>query len=119
MIMADTSVWIEHFRRGEKRLVQLLLDGHIAIHPYVTGELACGSLKNRLATLDYFDAMPQVPVADTVEVRHFIERHALHGHGLGWVDIHLLAAAKLAKHRLWTLDKRLAQAAEKLQVAIS
>jgi hypothetical protein len=114
VILADTSVWIDHFRRGDKDLVQFLLDGRIAIHPYVTGELACGSLKNRLLTLDYFDAMPQVPVADTVEIRHFIERHALHGLGLGWVDIHLLAAAKLANYRLWTRDKRLAHAAEHL-----
>jgi predicted nucleic acid-binding protein len=117
MIVPDTSVWIEHFRRGDKGLVQLLLDGRIAIHPFVTAELACGSLKNRLLTLDYFDAMPQVPSAETGEVRHFIEHHALYGLGLGWVDIHLLAAAKLANYRLWTLDKRLAGAAEALQIA--
>ena len=114
MIVADTSVWIEHFHRGEKGLVQLLIDGEIAIHPFVTGELACGSLKNRLQTLDYFDAMPQVPVADTAEVRLFIEHHALHGLGLGWVDIHLLAAVKLANCRLWTFDKRLSEAASRL-----
>lgn len=119
MIVADTSVWIEHFRRGEQGLVQLLLDGQIAIHPYVTGELACGSLKNRLLTLDYFDAMPQVPVADSREVRHFIEHHALYGLGLGWVDIHILAAVKLANFRLWTFDKRLAEAASRLGVGIT
>lgn len=117
MILADTSVWIDHLGHGEKALVQRLLDGQIVVHPYVTGELACGSLKNRLVTLDCFDAMPHVPVADTAEVRHFIERHAPHGLGLGWVDIHLLAASKLANCRLWTFDKRLAEAASRLGVA--
>ena len=78
------------------------------IHPFVVGELACGSLARRQATLDLLQDLPMAPLAEADEVLKFIERHALHGQGAGLVDMHLLAATALADGaRLWTRDKRL------------
>jgi predicted nucleic acid-binding protein len=90
-------------------------------HPFVIGELACGNLARREEVLTALDALPQAPVVDHAEVRAFIEAHHLHGRGLGWVDVHLLASARLARLPFWTQDKRLATVARDLalHVAIS
>ena len=108
MILVDTSVWVDHLRAGDSALADLLLRGGVFIHPFVVGELACGSLARRQATLDLLQDLPMAPLAEADEVLKFIERHALHGQGAGLVDMHLLAATALADGaRLWTRDKRL------------
>jgi predicted nucleic acid-binding protein len=114
MVLADTSVWIQHFRRGEPTLVDLLEEGLVLMHPFISGELACGNLKNRAAILSDLQALPQAAVAFHAEVLQLIEERPLWGRGLGWIDLHLLAAALLAGCGLWTLDKRLARAAKEL-----
>lgn len=117
MILVDTSVWVDHLRAGDGELRDLLLDGRVLAHPFVTGELACGNLANRGEILDLLARLPQAPVADQEEMLFLIERHRLMGRGLGFIDTHLLGAVFLAGDaRLWTRDKRLAQAAMELGI---
>jgi predicted nucleic acid-binding protein len=93
--------------------VALLDAGSVIVHPFVIGEIACGSLANRKIVIELLQAMPPSAVADDDEVLVFMEHHGLHGKGLGYVDVHLLAAVALTSGaRLWTRDKRLRAAAE-------
>ena len=117
MVLVDTSVWVNHLRRGDKRLETLLLDGEVACHPFVIGELACGNLKNRFEILTLLRSLPQSPTIDLAEYLFFIEQNDLAGTGIGFVDVHLLASAKLSGLPLWTSDKRLNQTA--LQLGLS
>ena len=114
MLLADTSVWIEHFRRRDRILADRLSEGSILIHPFVSGELACGNLKDRVAVLADLHALPAAKLASNAEVLRLIEDQRLSGRGLGWIDVHLLASALLSNCRLWTLDSRLAKAAAEL-----
>ena len=109
MILVDTSVWVEHFRVGNEALSQLLDAHQVWIHPFVTGEIACGNLENRKEILSGLKHLPAAPVALHSEVLFFLERNRLEGLGIGYVDLHLLASALLAPPmRLWTRDRRLA-----------
>ena len=114
MVLADTSVWIQHFRLGEPWLADRLSQGLVLMHPLVAGELACGNLKNRPAILSDLHALPPAIAASDVEVLRFIEDRRLWGRGLGWVDVHLLASSVLSQCEFRTRDKRLAQAAKDL-----
>lgn len=117
MILADTSVWAEHLRRGNRTLQQLLREGQVWCHPFVIGELACGTMRNRGAILELLQKLPSAPVADHAEVLSLIESRRLMGRGLGWVDAHLLAGALLSATQLWTLDSPLREAAHALNLA--
>jgi hypothetical protein len=114
MVLADTSVWIQHFRQGEPRLAGHLAEGLVLMHPFVSGELACGNLKNRAAILSDLHALPSAHPASDAEVRQLIGDRRLWGRGLGWVDVHLLASALLSHCGFRTLDKRLGEAAREL-----
>lgn len=114
MILVDTSVWIDHLRRGDAHLMATLLAGHVLIHPWVIGEIACGTLRERGQVLDLLRSLSLSPVALEDEVLFFIEQYELMGRGIGYVDIHLLASAQLAGARLWTRDKRLVVVANEL-----
>ena len=117
MILVDTSVWIDHLRAGEPRLAALLERGRVLMHPFVVGELACGDLRRRVEVLRCLRELPRVPVAGDDEALGFIEAHRLMGKGIGWIDVHLLAAVALAPGaRLWTRDRRLAGVARALGV---
>ena len=112
MILVDTSVWVDHLRRGDAALVELLERSLVWCHPLVVGELACGLLRDRAKVLGALQKMPCAPVASHAEALVFLDRHALAGRGVGWVDVHLLASTALGGDaRLWTCDKRLAAAA--------
>lgn len=115
-MLVDTSVWIDHLRRGNAILVALLEQTQVWTHAFVVGELACGNLAQRDKLLSALTALPHAPIAGHDEVLAFLESHRLMGRGLGWVDIHLLASARLAKLPFWTLDKRLAAVATALQL---
>lgn len=117
MILVDTSVWVEHLRRGQPRLAELLDAAEVAGHPFVLGELALGHLRRRDEILELLAALPQVEPASHEEVLGFVEHRKLAASGIGWVDAHLLAAAALSGFRLWTLDRRLATAATRLELA--
>jgi predicted nucleic acid-binding protein len=116
-MLADTSVWVQHFRRGLPEFSVALSHGQISIHPVVLGELATGNLANRVQTLADLRRLPRTRAGRTEECLHFIEAHALYGRGLGWSDVQLLVAAHLSQHQLWSLDGRLRATAEKLRIA--
>jgi predicted nucleic acid-binding protein len=120
MILADTSVWVEHFRHDEPRLSAALEAERVFMHPFVIGELACGNLRDRTKVLELLGRLPVVPIASDEEARALIERRALMGRGIGLIDVHLLASAAMAASvRLWTHDKRLAAVAAELALAYS
>lgn len=115
MIVIDTSVWIDHLREADPTLIALLGDGRQRVHPFVIGELALGSLRDRTTVLTLLERMPSAPIAEPDDVIHLITEQALHGLGIGYVDAHLLASAKLMPgSRIWTRDKRLAAVSERL-----
>lgn len=108
MILVDTSVWVDHLRRGDARLRNLLEHARVLAHPFVLGEIACGSLSDRALVLELLHDLPMTSVAEPDEVLGFIDRHRIYGKGLGYVDVHLLAAVALTPGAtLWTRDKRL------------
>ena len=116
-MLVDTAVWIDHLRRGDPILVGLLEQVSVAVHPFVVGEIACGHLANRAEVLDALEALPKAPVVEHSAVLAFVERNALMGRGLGWVDMHLLASAMVSGERLLTRDRRLQFAARDLGLA--
>jgi len=120
VILADTSVWIDHLRAGVPALAEALYGGQVLVHPFVRGELACGNLRNRSEVLELLGNLPSVPTATNAEAMEFIERRALMGRGIGYIDVHLLASAALAgTARLWTRDRRLAAVASELGLAFA
>jgi predicted nucleic acid-binding protein len=115
-LLVDTSIWVDHLRRRDARLAQLLEDGLVWTHPFVIGELSCGDLALRREVLELIGALPAVPVAHHEEVLAFVESRRLMGRGLGWVDMHLLASTVIAALPLWTSDKHLSAVARALGV---
>lgn len=113
VILVDTSVWVTHLRNRHDRLAALLEAGEVLCHPFVIGELACGSIGNRNEVLALLGCLDRTPVATHGEVMGILEDHQLYGRGLGWIDAHLLTSALLAGSRLWTFDARLAGAARR------
>lgn len=119
MILADTSVWVDHLRRGNARFPELLRARAIVCHPFVIGELALGYLNPRESILQDLRDLPRCVIASDDEVLHLIERHGLHGRGIGYIDVHLLAAVRItAGSALWTFDKRLRRVAIELGSAM-
>ncbi len=115
MILVDTSVWVDHLRRGDPGLAALLERAAVVMHPFVVGEIACGSLKNRQSLLELLHDLPGTVIATDGEVMQFIERHRLYGKGIGYVDVHLLASVALTGGtQLWTRDQRLCQIADSM-----
>ena len=95
MVLVDTSVWINHLRNSDRHLEKLLFNGEVVCHPHIIGELACGNIKNRQEIISLLQALPQAPLVNFEEYLFFIEQNQLHGKGIGFVDIHLLASAQL------------------------
>lgn len=120
MILADTSIWIDHFRSGNKDLQNALNQGQVVIHPWIIAELALGSLKDRLKTLAMLDLLPHVRVAKLAELRHMIESRSLYGRGIGLIDVQLLASVLINPPTLlWTKDRPLRKVAETLRIHAS
>jgi predicted nucleic acid-binding protein len=118
LILVDTSIWIDHLRDDDAHLAGLLERGQVLAHPWVTGELALGSIRNRAEILRLLDDLPPASVATAAEIRELVEQHALFGLGIGFVDAQLLAATMLtADTALWTRDRGLEAAAHRLGLA--
>lgn len=117
MILVDTSVWIDHFRHDDPVLSQSLNQRQVLSHPFVIGELALGSFRQRDLILEALRGLPSVLVAHDEEVHAFINNHKLFGIGIGYIDAHLLTATLLTPDvKFWTRDKRLRAAALRLDV---
>ena len=116
MILVDTSVWIDHLHKSVPALTEALEREEVLTHPFVIGELACGELRNRGEVLDLLAALPLAIVATDDEALRLIDDRRLMGKGLGYIDVHLLAAAMLTEAtQLWTTDKRLQAIAAQLR----
>jgi len=112
LILVDTSIWIDHLRSGNPALTALLETDRVCTHDFVIGELACGNLRNRAEVLGLLQSLPRLPVVTEDEALFFIEQQQLMGRGIGYIDVHLLAATVMRGIRLWTKDKRLKSIAE-------
>jgi predicted nucleic acid-binding protein len=118
LILADTTVWIDHFRTDNAQMRRQLEKKNIVIHPYIVAELALGPLRERAKTLAWLDRLPRVPVAQLSEVRRMIEMCSLYSRGIGLTDASLIASCLIdSPTLLWTNDKRLSSVAESLGVA--
>jgi predicted nucleic acid-binding protein len=118
VILVDTSVWIDHLKVGDAGLSELLEHGRVLAHPFVIGEIALGSLRQRRIVLGALKDLPQAVVARDDEVLTFIESQELFAIGIGYVDAHLLTAAQLTPGvTIWTRDRRLREAAVRLQLS--
>jgi len=118
VILVDSSVWVAHLRSDDRTLVRLLENAQVLVHPFVIGELALGNIRQRSNLLDRLQDLPRASVASDRDVLRFIERHELFGRGIGYVDVHLLAAVRLTLNSsIWTRDKGLLTVANHLGVA--
>jgi len=119
VILVDSSVWIAHFRVADRWLQRLIREDRVLGHAFVVGELACGLIANRAATLQVLVELPQALIAEPAEVLALLDRHGLAGSGVGYVDAHLLASVALSPPaRLWSADRRLAAVAQRLGLAM-
>jgi predicted nucleic acid-binding protein len=117
MILADTSIWIDHFRKRDAALYRQLLQNNISIHPFIVAELALGSLPDRHKTLADLELLPQIRVAHIDEIRGMIESRSLFRQGLGFVDAHLIASTLITPGTvLWSRDKRLRATAQAMGI---
>ncbi|PJO46098.1 type II toxin-antitoxin system VapC family toxin [Brucella pituitosa] len=114
MILADTSIWIDHFRGGDNELIKIISDDLLLCHPVIIGELALGSLRDRTSVLAFLNVQREAVIATHDEVMTMVEKHCIFSMGIGYTDVHLLASVLLDRRTsLWTRDKRLKVAAEK------
>jgi predicted nucleic acid-binding protein len=116
VILVDTSVWIDHFRRANAMLAVALTDGQVGTHPFILGELALARLPERNETLALLQTLPALTPSVHDEVMAFVNRHDLAGSGLGWVDVHLLCAAHRERWSLWSNDRRVRDIAADLRM---
>ncbi len=117
MVLVDTWVWIKHLRSGSRRLEGLLEKSQVVCHPFVIGEMACAKLTNRSEILRLLQALPRVPEITSEEALFFIDTNGLMGRGIGILDIHLLAAARVGGVLFWTRNRRLRSIAKSLGIS--
>lgn len=120
MILVDSAIWVDHIRHKMPRLIRLLEDGQGLCHPFVIGEIALGSLRDRQFVLESLSSLPQAPVADHGELLFLLEERRLYSLGIGYVDLHLIASCLLLPGTLlWTRDRRLKATARQLGIDYS
>lgn len=119
MVLVDTSVWVYHLRQGNAELERLLNESQVMCHQFVIGEIACGNIKNRTEILTLLQLLPMAAQANHEEVMEFIENNELMGRGLGYIDMHLSASARLTGVPLWTLDKKFNEINRELGIGYS
>jgi hypothetical protein len=117
-VLVDTSVWVDHFRGGSPALARLLELDQVLTHPWVLGEIACGTPPQRAQTLADLAALQPAGIATLTELVDFIDRERLYGLGCGLVDLGLLTSTLMTPAAaLWTLDRRLGALADRFGVA--
>jgi|ERR1035438_8596612 predicted nucleic acid-binding protein len=120
MILADTSIWVDHLRGRNPEMEKRLGMGQIVMHPFIVAEIALGSLHNRRELLDEMEALLEVRVAQLNEVRHMIEAHTLYSKGIGLTDAHLIASCLMTPGtQLWTRDGDLEKVAKTLGILVN
>ena len=119
MVLVDTSVWIDHFRRGNNQLVKLLNRGDVFCHEMIIGEIACGTFKNRSEILSRLKLLPHSMHVRHEEILLFIEQNQIIGHGLGYIDVTLLVSSILTSIPIWSLDKKMSQFSKSLRINYS
>lgn len=122
MILADTSIWIEMFRKGRFKfeMNHLVVQDQLCIHPFVIAELACGSLPDRQKTLGLLDELVALPVVPLSDVRAMIEARGLWSRGIGLTDAQLIASCLTAPGtHLWTIDGPLGRVTESIGIRAS
>jgi len=122
VILADTSIWIEMFRRGgfKAELDSLIANDQLCTHPCVVAELACGYLPDRQKTLSLLDNLIALRVVRLADVRVMIEARGLASKGIGLTDAHLIASCLATPGtRIWTIDAALGRVTESLGIRIS
>lgn len=118
MILADSSVWIDHLRKADARLADYLAQGQVYVHPHIVGELALGSIRDRTVFLDMLMKLPSSAQASDGEVLSLVEQFQLYARGIGYTDAHLIASSLLSPGtRLWTKDRRLRDIARELKIS--
>lgn len=120
MILVDTSVWIRFLSNQAPyadRLDNLLDRGEVTGHELVYGELLIGDRGGRAKLLAGYEKMHQASMVPHGDVVAFVRARNLHGRGLGWIDVHLLASAIVERLRLWTADNSFAAVARELGIA--
>ena len=120
-VLADTSVWVAHFRSANMVLSDLMTQDWVLGHPLILAEIACGTPPApRARVLGDMALLAQAHAASLSEVLAFIEREKLYGLGCGFVDIALLASTRITPDTvLWTLDKSLNNLAHRFGVAFA
>jgi predicted nucleic acid-binding protein len=119
VILVDTSIWIDHFRHGDVELRKIIEDDRLLCHPFVIGELALGSLRERDAVIAFLAAQREAVIATHAEVMTVIDRYSIFSMGIGYTDAHLLTSTLLdGRASLWTRDRRLAEVAQKVGATI-
>src|SRR5262249_43612308 len=116
MTLADTSIWRRHLRQSLTSFQALLDSEEVGVHPFVTGELACGNLQNRDVILFSLGILEQAPIAPEIDVRHVLDSHRLWGTGLSWIDVHLLTSAAMIGWRIYSADKAMIAAATRMKL---
>jgi predicted nucleic acid-binding protein len=118
VILADSSIWIDHFRSPIGELVSVIRAGHLLVHRMLVGELALGWVPDRTSLLSSLQAMPKLAEVSDDALLTFIDRHKLISVGIGLVDVHFLASVQASPgSKLWTRDKRLLAQAQRLGLA--
>jgi predicted nucleic acid-binding protein len=114
LILIDTNIWVDHFQRANRHVLDLLDAGRVVMHPHIVTELALGGLHDRDLTLASLELLPELPVAELHEVRQLIELRKLYTLGVGFVDAHLIASLIIVQTptELWTNDEALKRIAE-------
>ena len=116
MVLVDTSIWVAHLRKRNCQLEQLLMDAEVICHPFIIGELACVSIKNRNEILSLLKSLPSAPVLEFDELMFFIDENQMMEIDIGFVDVHLSGSAILSGTFLWTADKKLNSVAIQLSL---
>ncbi len=116
MILIDTSIWVDHFRKSEPRVAALLAAGQVAIHPFVIGEFIMGNVPSVDRIISFMTCLPLIETVTATDFYAFATTNKIGGTGLGFVDAHLIAALTGRNEAsIWTRDKRLAAEALRLK----